>query len=320
MGRADRGERAAPVMWRVRGGPATGLTQAGRRRSSPAAMAPDPPRPALSGDRSGRDRDRAARDPLVRARLYRRPPRRLVAMPGASPRRARLLGRPQAAEPGRHRRPDRLGGARRRARRPRRLRAVLQFRRLSRAPVRDLRGLARRHVVPRRLPRRGPRRSCSSRARAALSALAMLDLAAVVTPIGLFFGRIANFINGELWGRPAPRPSLRLRLPERRPGAAPSEPALRGLRRRARAVRRAGGSRCAGSASAGRASSAASSSLGYAVARIVCEFFREPDPAARLPVRRVRRRVRRRHHHGDAAVAADGDRRRRRRSRWRCAA
>ena len=30
---------------------------------------------------------------------------------------------------------------------------------------------------------------------------AFIDLAAVVTPIGLFFGRIANFINSELWGR-----------------------------------------------------------------------------------------------------------------------
>ena len=28
------------------------------------------------------------------------------------------------------------------------------------------------------------------------------DAIAAVTPIGLFFGRIANFINGELWGRP----------------------------------------------------------------------------------------------------------------------
>jgi phosphatidylglycerol:prolipoprotein diacylglycerol transferase len=27
------------------------------------------------------------------------------------------------------------------------------------------------------------------------------DLVALVTPTGLFFGRIANFINGELWGR-----------------------------------------------------------------------------------------------------------------------
>jgi phosphatidylglycerol:prolipoprotein diacylglycerol transferase len=29
----------------------------------------------------------------------------------------------------------------------------------------------------------------------------MLDVIAAVVPIGLFFGRIANFINGELWGR-----------------------------------------------------------------------------------------------------------------------
>ncbi|BDW90275.1 prolipoprotein diacylglyceryl transferase [Thalassospira tepidiphila] len=33
------------------------------------------------------------------------------------------------------------------------------------------------------------------------SILAVLDAAAVATPIGLFFGRIANFINGELYGR-----------------------------------------------------------------------------------------------------------------------
>ncbi len=31
--------------------------------------------------------------------------------------------------------------------------------------------------------------------------LKLTDLLAVVAPIGLFFGRIANFINGELWGR-----------------------------------------------------------------------------------------------------------------------
>ena len=34
--------------------------------------------------------------------------------------------------------------------------------------------------------------------------LAFGDRVAVVAPIGLGFGRIANFINGELWGRPAP--------------------------------------------------------------------------------------------------------------------
>jgi phosphatidylglycerol:prolipoprotein diacylglycerol transferase len=36
--------------------------------------------------------------------------------------------------------------------------------------------------------------------------LSMLDLAAIVTPIGIFLGRIANFINGELWGRPTDVP------------------------------------------------------------------------------------------------------------------
>jgi phosphatidylglycerol:prolipoprotein diacylglycerol transferase len=39
-----------------------------------------------------------------------------------------------------------------------------------------------------------------------LSPLAFGDRVAVVVPIGLFFGRIANFINGELWGRPASVP------------------------------------------------------------------------------------------------------------------
>lgn len=34
-----------------------------------------------------------------------------------------------------------------------------------------------------------------------IPALSMLDLAAIVTPIGLFLGRLANFVNGELWGR-----------------------------------------------------------------------------------------------------------------------
>ena len=37
-----------------------------------------------------------------------------------------------------------------------------------------------------------------------LSRLYLYDLVALVGPIGIFFGRIANFINGELVGRPAP--------------------------------------------------------------------------------------------------------------------
>jgi len=35
-----------------------------------------------------------------------------------------------------------------------------------------------------------------------ISLFALTDVLAVVAPIGLFFGRIANFINGELYGRP----------------------------------------------------------------------------------------------------------------------
>jgi phosphatidylglycerol:prolipoprotein diacylglycerol transferase len=33
------------------------------------------------------------------------------------------------------------------------------------------------------------------------SLLSLADIVAAVAPVGLFFGRIANFINGELWGR-----------------------------------------------------------------------------------------------------------------------
>jgi phosphatidylglycerol:prolipoprotein diacylglycerol transferase len=40
--------------------------------------------------------------------------------------------------------------------------------------------------------------------RNAIPLLGFADRIAVCTPIGLGLGRIANFINGELWGRPAP--------------------------------------------------------------------------------------------------------------------
>ena len=39
-----------------------------------------------------------------------------------------------------------------------------------------------------------------------VSPFMLSDLVAIVTPIGLFFGRLANFINGELWGRVADVP------------------------------------------------------------------------------------------------------------------
>ena len=36
--------------------------------------------------------------------------------------------------------------------------------------------------------------------------LSLGDLTCAVGPIGLFLGRLANFINGELWGRPTDVP------------------------------------------------------------------------------------------------------------------
>ena len=39
-----------------------------------------------------------------------------------------------------------------------------------------------------------------------LSMMRVCDYVACVTPFGLFFGRIANFVNGELWGRPTTLP------------------------------------------------------------------------------------------------------------------
>jgi phosphatidylglycerol---prolipoprotein diacylglyceryl transferase len=113
--------------------------------------------------------------------------------------------------------------------------------------------------------------------RRGLNGLAMLDLAAVVTPIGLFFGRIANFINGELWGRPAPDFPYAFVFPEA--GAVPRHPSQlyeafgEGLLLfivMAVAVQRFGFRRpgLIGGLFV----------FGYAIARIVCEFFREPDP------------------------------------------
>ncbi len=53
--------------------------------------------------------------------------------------------------------------------------------------------------------------------------LSIGDIAGVVTPIGLFLGRMANFINAELYGRPVPEGSTwGMIFPEGRvPGATP---------------------------------------------------------------------------------------------------
>lgn len=110
-----------------------------------------------------------------------------------------------------------------------------------------------------------------------LRVLSMFDIAAVVTPIGLFLVRLANFVNGELWGRPAPDFPYAVVFPEG--GPVPRHPSqlyeafaeglvlfvVMALAVRAFGFRRPG-------------LLAGIFGLGYALARIVCEFFREPDP------------------------------------------
>lgn len=107
--------------------------------------------------------------------------------------------------------------------------------------------------------------------------LSVFDLASTVVPIGLFLGRIANFINAELWGRPAPDVPWAMVFPDG--GPVPRHPSqlyealgegillfvLLGL------VARYGGLKRPGLISG-------LFGMGYALARIVCEFFREPDP------------------------------------------
>jgi len=106
--------------------------------------------------------------------------------------------------------------------------------------------------------------------------LSLGDITCAVAPIGLLLGRLANFINGELWGRPTDVPWAMVF-----PGGGPLprhpsqlyEAGLEGLLLlgvlwlaiRAGALRRPG-------------LIIGAFALGYSVARIVCEFFREPDP------------------------------------------
>jgi phosphatidylglycerol:prolipoprotein diacylglycerol transferase len=106
--------------------------------------------------------------------------------------------------------------------------------------------------------------------------LSLGDIACAVAPIGLFLGRIANFVNAELWGRTTDVPWAFVF-----PGAGPLprhpsqlyEATLEGLvlfvvlgiMVRAGALMRPGtilGVFC----------------LGYGLSRTICEFFREPDP------------------------------------------
>jgi len=112
--------------------------------------------------------------------------------------------------------------------------------------------------------------------RAGANTWSVLDLCAAATPMGLFFGRLANFVNGELWGRPSTLPWA-IAFPEA--GPVPRHPsqlyeaALEGLAlfvllawltHSRLALHRPG-------------AVAGTFLAGYGIARSFCELFREPD-------------------------------------------
>lgn len=103
----------------------------------------------------------------------------------------------------------------------------------------------------------------------------VMDRLALWTPLGLFLGRLGNFMNGELWGRPSNLPWAMVfdgggpvaRHPSQLYEAFLEGPLL--LLCLYFYTRR--------SSASGR--TAALMAIGYGVFRIAAEFFREPDPA-----------------------------------------
>lgn len=105
---------------------------------------------------------------------------------------------------------------------------------------------------------------------------ALSDLVAAAAPIGLFLGRVANFVNGELWGRPTDVPwgvIFPAAGPEPRHPSQLYEAILEGLvlfvvlwllARRPDIRRRPG-------------VVTGVFLIGYGTARFVVEFFRQPD-------------------------------------------
>lgn len=106
--------------------------------------------------------------------------------------------------------------------------------------------------------------------------LSLFDLVACVAPLGLLFGRLANFVNGELWGRPSDVPwaiAFPTGGPFPRHPSQLYEAALEGLVLFLvlQLLARLGHLKYAGRITGLFAA-------GYASARIFVEFFREPDP------------------------------------------
>ena len=124
--------------------------------------------------------------------------------------------------------------------------------------------------------------------------LHLSDLVCSVAPIGLLLGRIANFINGELWGRistvpwavifpESGSPGMPLPLiPPRHPSQL-YEAALEGLVLLVYLQARFWKSSVT-TTQPGRL--AGEYLVGYAIARVVCEQFREPDASLLLGLSR----------------------------------
>ena len=115
-----------------------------------------------------------------------------------------------------------------------------------------------------------------------------MDVCAAAVPIGLFFGRMANFINGELFGRPTTMPwgMVFPQVPYVYPQFAANEPTPRHPSQIYEALSEGlllflairllthlfGGLKRPGLA-------VGLFLAGYAVARSTCELFRQPDPS-----------------------------------------
>ncbi len=114
--------------------------------------------------------------------------------------------------------------------------------------------------------------------------LSAMDACAAAVPIGLFFGRLANFINGELWGRPTTIP-WGMVFPEAQRSYPDIEPVLRHPSQLYEAAleglalflllrlltHRYGALQSPGLVTG-------MFLLGYGVARSFCELFRQFDP------------------------------------------
>lgn len=105
--------------------------------------------------------------------------------------------------------------------------------------------------------------------------LAISDRASMVLPIGLFFGRIANFINGELWGRITDVPWAMVFPHSDGAPRHPSQLYEAGLEGLGLGLVMLMGYRKGWLAYQGRLT--AIMLIGYGVSRYLIEFVREPD-------------------------------------------